>query len=81
LPIAASLAARIKEIFGIAPQLVEGHNGIYEVAINRQVVVSNQGRCDRSATEEEILEEIRKHKSPLPGKGKMVRTIIPMMKV
>jgi hypothetical protein len=77
---ASSLAARIKEIFGISPQLVEGHNGIYEVAINGQVVVTNQGKCSGIPTDEEILQEIRKHKSPFPGKEKkMVKTVIPMM--
>lgn len=78
---ASGLAARIKEIFGISPQLVEGHNGIYEVAINGQVVVTNQGRCSGIPTDEELLQEIRKHKSPLPGKErKMVRSVLPIMK-
>ena len=77
---ASGLAARIKDIFGIASQLVEGHNGIYEVAINGQVVVTNQGKCSVIPTGEEILQEIRKQKSPLPGKEKMVKTVIPLMK-
>lgn len=78
---ASSLVARIREIFGISPNLVEGHNGIYEVAVNGQVVATNQGRCSGIPSDEEILQEIRKHKSPLPGKeNKMVRTVIPMMK-
>jgi hypothetical protein len=80
LAIASGLAAKIKEIFGITPQLVEGHNGIYEVAINGQVAVTNQGKCSGIPTDEEILQEIRKHNSPLPGKEKMVKTVIPMMK-
>ena len=78
---ASGLAARIKEIFGITPQLVDGHNGIYEVAINGKVVVTNQGKCSGIPSDEAILQEIRKHQSPLPGKEKkMVRTVIPMMK-
>lgn len=77
---ASGLAARIKEIFGIASRLVEGHNGIYEVAINGQAVVTNQGKCSGVPGDEEILQEIRKHKSPLPGKEKMVKTVIPMLK-
>ena len=75
---ASGLAARIKDIFGIIPLLVEGHNGIYEVAINGQVVVTNQGKCSGIPTDEEILQEIRKHTAPLPGKEKMVKTILPM---
>jgi hypothetical protein len=77
---ASGLAARIKDIFGIIPLLVEGHNGIYEVSINRQVAVTNQGKCRGIPTDEEILQEIRKHKSPLPGKEKMLKTVIPVMK-
>jgi hypothetical protein len=78
---ASGLAARIKDIFGISANLVDGHNGIYELAINGKVVVTNQGKCSGIPSDEAILEEIRKHQSPLPGKEKlMVRTVIPMMK-
>jgi hypothetical protein len=77
---ASGLAARIKDVFGIIPQLVDGHNGIYEVAINGKAVVTNQGKCRGIPTDEEILQEIRKHKSPLPGKEKMLKTVIPVMK-
>lgn len=78
---ASGLAARIKDIFGITANLVDGHNGIYEVAINGKVVVTNQGKCSGIPSDEAILQEIRKHQSPLPGKEKlMVRTVIPMMK-
>ena len=77
---ASSLVARIKEIFGITPQLVGGHNGIYEVTINGQVLVTNRGKCNRIPTDEEILQEIRKRRSPLPGKEKMIKTVIPLVK-
>jgi hypothetical protein len=78
---ASSLAARIKEIFGVSSQLIEGHNGIYEVAINGQVIVTNQGKCSGIPSDEVILQEIRKYHSPLPGKEKnMVKTVFPMMK-
>jgi hypothetical protein len=77
----SGLAARIKDIFGITANLVDGHNGIYEVAINGKVVVTNQGKCSGILSDEAILEEIRKHRSPLPGKKKnMVKTVFPMMK-
>jgi len=43
--------------------------------------VTNQGKCSGIPSDEAILQEIRKHQSPLPGKEKkMVRTVIPMMK-
>ena len=78
---ASGLAARIKDIFGITPQLVDGHNGINEVAINGKVVVTNQGKCSGIPSDEVILQEMRKHRSPLPGKEKqMVKSVFPMMK-
>jgi hypothetical protein len=77
---ASGLAARIKDIFGIIPLLVEGHNGIYNVSINGQVAVTNQGKCTGIPTDEEILQEIRKHTAPLPGKEKMLKAVIPVMK-
>jgi hypothetical protein len=78
---ASSLVARIKDIFGITAQLVDGHNGIYEVAINGQVAVTNQGKCSGIPSDEAILQEIRKHMAPLPGKEKhMVKSVFPMMK-
>lgn len=76
---ASSLAARIEAIFGVTPQLVDGHNGIYAVSINGEVVVTNQGKCAGTPTEDEILSEVSKHTNPIPGKEKMVRKIIPLM--
>ncbi len=76
---AAGLAARIKEVFGITPQLVEGHNGIYEVTINGQVAATNQGKCAGLPGEDEILSLVRKSISPLPGKEKMVKTVLPLV--
>ncbi len=78
---ASSLAARIKDIFGITAKPVDGHNGTNEVAINGKVVVTNQGRCSGIPSDEAILQEIRKHQSPLPGKEKnMVKSVFPMIK-
>lgn len=76
---ATGLAARIKEIFGFNPQVVEGHNGIYEVSVRGQVVATNKGKCSSAPTEDEILSILRNHISPLPGKEKMVKTILPMV--
>jgi hypothetical protein len=56
---AVGLAAKITDIFGIAPQLVEGHNGIYEVPINGDVAATNQGKCTGVPGEEAILSVIR----------------------
>lgn len=76
---AFGLAARIKDIFGITPQLVEGHNGIYEVSMDGKVIVTNQGKCTGAPTEDEILSAVRKYKTPLPGKEKRVKTALPMV--
>jgi len=71
---AAGLVARITDIFGIIPQLVKGHNGIYEVSINGQVVSTNQGKCAGVPSENEILSMVCKYISPLPGKEEMLKT-------
>jgi hypothetical protein len=76
---ASGLAARIKDIFGINPQLLEGHNGIYKISIGGEVVVTNQGKCSGSPVEEEILSAVCRYISPLPGKEKMVKTLLPMV--
>lgn len=76
---ASGLAARIKDIFGITAKLVDGHNGIYEVAINGQAAATNQGECTGIPAEDDILSALRKHIPPLPGKEKMVRTLLPMV--
>lgn len=61
------MAAAIEKKFGITAKLKEGHNGIYEVTINGNVVYTNQGKFGQLPTNEEILGEIRKYKDPLPG--------------
>jgi hypothetical protein len=75
---ASGLAATIEDVFGIVPQLVEGHNGIYEVTINGDVAATNQGKCTGVPGEDDILSVIRKSISPLPGKEKTVKTMLPM---
>ncbi len=63
---ASSLAAAIEKTFGITAELLEGHDGIYEVAINGHTVYTNQKKCGQLPEKEEILQEIRKYKDPLP---------------
>ncbi len=75
---ASGLAASIKEIFGITPKLVEGHDGIYEISLNGNVIATNQGKCTGVPNEDQILSAVRTCISPLPGKEKMVRTVLPM---
>lgn len=58
---ATSLAAVIKNAFGFTADLLEGHNGIFEVAIGGQVVYTNHKECGRLPENEEILLKIREH--------------------
>jgi hypothetical protein len=77
---ASGLAARIKDIFGIAAKLVDGHNGIYAVKINGKEIVTNQGKCSGIPSVETILQEIRKYQSPLPGQERnMVKSVFPII--
>ncbi|MFA5880862.1 MAG: DUF2703 domain-containing protein, partial [Eubacteriales bacterium] len=59
------MAAAIKNKFGITAKLIEGHNGIYEVAVNGNMIYSNQGACSKRPKEDEIFQEIQKHTTPL----------------
>jgi hypothetical protein len=61
------LAAAIEEKFGITPKLKEGHNDIYEVAINGDIFYTNQKECGRFPENKEIFQEISRYKDPLPG--------------
>jgi len=48
--------------------LVEGHNGIFEVMVNNEVTLTNQGRCATIPTEEEVLKRLLGFADLLPGK-------------
>ncbi|MBL7119630.1 MAG: Rdx family protein [Dehalococcoidia bacterium] len=58
---ASSLAAAIKDRFGITANLREGHGGIFEVTIDRQVIYTNSNVCGQLPEMEEILGEIREY--------------------
>jgi len=56
---ATSLVAAIKTAFGIDAELIEGHDGIYEVSAAGQVVYSNSSACKTGFPEHrEIIESI-----------------------
>ena len=40
MPRAASLAAAIRQALGIEPKLVKGHNGIFDVAVDGELLFS-----------------------------------------
>ncbi len=80
LRLASSLAAVIKKKFGITAKLIEGHNGIYKVTINSNVVYTNQGKCSQLPRNEVILGEIRKYKDLLPGEEITATEAFPIFK-
>ncbi|TET80834.1 hypothetical protein E3J38_04910 [candidate division TA06 bacterium] len=60
------MAAAIDKAFGITAKLKEGHGGIYEVAINDNVVYNKKEKGGRFPENEEIFREIRKYTNPHP---------------
>jgi hypothetical protein len=77
---AAGLADAIKDTFGITANLVEGHDGIYEVSANSDIVYTNQGKCSRLPTTGEVLKEIGNYKAPLPGEKIALAEVFPTFK-
>lgn len=62
---ASSLAASIENKFGTAVKLIEGHNGIFNVAVNGNLIFVNQGNCNQRPNEEQIFGEIQKYSANL----------------
>jgi predicted Rdx family selenoprotein len=54
---ASSLATAIKDKLGITPKLKKGHGGIFEVAIDGEVLYTNRNVCGSLPEEEEIVEK------------------------
>ena len=61
---ATGLAATIEQKFGLRADLIEGHDGIYEIAVNNTVVYTNVA-CEHPPVEEDVFAEISKYKAPL----------------
>jgi len=55
------LAAAVKNQFGIVANLIEGHDDIFEVAINDQVIYTNSQQCGRLPDNEEVVQMIREY--------------------
>jgi len=61
---ASGLGAEIEKEFLVKVNLIDGHEGIFEVAINDHVIYSNFKEEGRLPEPEEIIERIREyHKS------------------
>lgn len=52
------MAAVIKSNPGLTAQLVEGHNGIFEVTVNGQNLYDNQGKCSQLPKTEDIIKSL-----------------------
>lgn len=76
---ASGLAAEIRKTFGVAVELLEGHDGIYEVTLNGDMVYTNQGKCSRLPTVGEVKGIIAKYVDPLPGEKLEMTEVLPML--
>jgi len=52
------LAAKIREEFGVEPQLVKGDNGVFDVVADERLVFSKH-QTGRFPEEEEVLQALR----------------------
>ncbi len=58
---ATGLAASIESAFDVKAKLVEGHDGIYQVTVEDQLVYTNKGQCSQGFPKErQLLEQIGK---------------------
>lgn len=56
---ATSLAAAIESALDLDVELVEGHNGIYEVSVDNEVVYTNMSQCGQGfPSADQIVEQI-----------------------
>jgi hypothetical protein len=53
------LAAAIEEELEIPATIVEGHNAIYEVKVDDEVIYTNHNKPGVFANREKVIEEIR----------------------
>ena len=55
------MAGSIQEYFGIDPVFVEGHDGIFEVSINKDIIYTNNSKCSMLPETNSILKKILLH--------------------
>ena len=70
----------MSDTFGVQPQLIEGHNGIFEVLLDSKVIYTNHSACSRMPTIPEVLQEIGRRFKPLPGKEHLTINAFPLVK-
>ena len=69
---------KIEEKFGLKAGLVEGHDGIYEIMVNDEVIFTNRGKCGQFPMDGEILGAVSRFTELLPGKKLDMTEILPM---
>ncbi len=65
-PEARRLATAITDRFGLKVALEEGHDGIFEVRIGDHILYDNLAQGGQLPTDEEILQQIQRHREPSP---------------
>ena len=60
---ASSLAATTKSKCGLIAILKEGHNAIFEVSLNDEVIYTNNKACGTFPQEDEIVQKIAQYKA------------------
>ncbi len=64
---AASIAAGIKSDLGLTAQLIEGHNAIFLVTADGQILYDNNGVCGRLPETGDILNSIKACQNSIPS--------------
>lgn len=69
---AAGLADMIRQDFGMSPTLREGHDGIFEIRMDGNVVYSNASQCGRLPEPAEVRRSLVESGAKSLGKGREV---------
>lgn len=59
--------------------MIEGHDGIFEMLLDGDVIYTNQAACSRVPTIPEGLEALARRIEPLPGKSHRAKNPFPSM--
>ena len=63
---AARIAADIKSDLGLTAQLVEGHNALFLVTANEEILYDNNGVCGRLPEPGSIINSIKAYQDSIP---------------
>ena len=57
------MAAAIKNEIGVEAKLLGGHNGVFQVSVDGELVFDNEMKCGPMPKPEEIVSSIRAHRA------------------